>query len=106
MNGKRPLLHEASDEGKIAGYNAVHEKKSFKRRTPLNITFTDPNIGYYCFQLFTFCSRVANSDFLQYVSWNHVDFKTSQTDRRIGLSQPRPECPILSVSVIRLLYIV
>ncbi len=44
-NGFRPVLHEASHEGIIAGYNAVHEPTvAFRRRTPLLITFSDPNI--------------------------------------------------------------
>lgn len=42
----RPLLHEAADEGRIAGYNAVRDKQDcFVRRTPLMITFTQPNIA-------------------------------------------------------------
>ncbi len=46
VNGERPILHEASDEGRIAGYNALRETpQPFKRRTPLSITFTDPNIA-------------------------------------------------------------
>jgi dihydrolipoamide dehydrogenase len=46
VNGDRPLLHEASDEGRIAGYNALLDKAHcFKRRTPLAICFSDPNIG-------------------------------------------------------------
>jgi len=40
----RPILHEANDEGRIAGFNATHEMTAFKRKTPLMITFTDPNI--------------------------------------------------------------
>lgn len=45
MDGVRPILHEAGDEGKIAGYNASHDEvKAFKRKTPLGITFTEPNI--------------------------------------------------------------
>ena len=45
VNGERPLLHEAGDEGRIAGYNATAETMhAFKRKTPLNIIFTDPNI--------------------------------------------------------------
>lgn len=45
VNGIRPILHEAGDEGKIAGYNASHDEiKAFKRKTPLGITFTEPNI--------------------------------------------------------------
>lgn len=43
--GHRPILHEAGDEGKIAGYNAGHDDISaFRRKTPLSITFCDPNI--------------------------------------------------------------
>lgn len=46
VNKQRPLLHEAADEGRIAGYNAFkQEKKCFQRRTPLMIIFTDPNIA-------------------------------------------------------------
>ncbi len=41
----RPILHEAGDEGKIAGYNAAHgEHVRFRRKTPLFINFCDPNI--------------------------------------------------------------
>jgi dihydrolipoamide dehydrogenase len=43
--GERPLLHEAGDEGRIAGHNAVSaEPMAFRRKTPLSITFCDPNI--------------------------------------------------------------
>ena len=46
VTGERPLLHEAGDEGRIAGYNAASsdEPMAFKRKTPLSITFCDPNI--------------------------------------------------------------
>ncbi len=45
VTGERPLLHEAGDEGRIAGQNAVGEEiMAFQRKTPLNITFCDPNI--------------------------------------------------------------
>jgi dihydrolipoamide dehydrogenase len=44
-NGVRNLLHEAGDEGRIAGFNASSDKISaFKRKTPLHITFCNPNI--------------------------------------------------------------
>ena len=44
-NGDRPILHEAIDEGKIAGYNAAHDDVvAFKRKTPLAVAFCDPNI--------------------------------------------------------------
>ncbi|WP_309496253.1 dihydrolipoyl dehydrogenase [Sulfurovum sp.] len=45
VNADRPLLHEAADEGRIAGYNAVKSQKKFKRKVPLAIVFTDPNIA-------------------------------------------------------------
>ena len=45
-NGTRQILHEAGDEGKIAGYNAAHGSSvAFKRKTHLGITFSDPNIA-------------------------------------------------------------
>jgi len=45
VTGERPILHEAGDEGKIAGYNAAHgENAAFRRKTPLYINFCDPNI--------------------------------------------------------------
>lgn len=45
VTGERPLLHEAGDEGRIAGQNAASERVSaFRRKVPLSITFCDPNI--------------------------------------------------------------
>lgn len=45
VTGERPLLHEAGDDGRIAGFNAVLDSPiAFKRKTPLSITFSDPNI--------------------------------------------------------------
>lgn len=45
-NGYRPLLHEAADEGRIAGRNAAHwpEVRAGLRRVPLSVVFTDPQI--------------------------------------------------------------
>ncbi|MCB1876927.1 MAG: dihydrolipoyl dehydrogenase [Chromatiales bacterium] len=44
--GERPILHEAGDEGRIAGYNAAREEiTAFARKTHLAITFCDPNIA-------------------------------------------------------------
>lgn len=41
-----PLLHEAADEGFIAGHNATRASpECFQRRTPLAIVFTDPNVA-------------------------------------------------------------
>jgi dihydrolipoamide dehydrogenase len=44
-NADRPILHEAADEGIIAGHNAVNEEICFKRRVFLGIAFSDPNIA-------------------------------------------------------------
>lgn len=46
ITDERPILHEASDEGKIAGFNAVRdEQASFQRKTPIYVTFCDPEIA-------------------------------------------------------------
>lgn len=49
VTAERPVLHEAGDEGRIAGYNACRtldgeRPARFRRRTPLFINFCDPNI--------------------------------------------------------------
>jgi dihydrolipoamide dehydrogenase len=46
-SGHIPLLHEAADEGRIAGENAMRypEVSAHRRRTPLGIAFTDPQIA-------------------------------------------------------------
>ena len=49
VTAERPVLHEAGDEGRIAGYNAAQSAAGerparFRRRTPLFINFCDPNI--------------------------------------------------------------
>jgi dihydrolipoamide dehydrogenase len=43
----RPMLHEAADEGMIAGINAARypDVRAQVRRTPLEIVFTSPNIA-------------------------------------------------------------
>ena len=45
-NLRRPLLHEAADQGRIAGFNAVNDPQCFKERVPLSITFCEPNIAF------------------------------------------------------------
>lgn len=47
VNELHPLLHEAADDGRIAGRNAAHypEVRASWRRTPLGIVFSDPQIG-------------------------------------------------------------
>ncbi len=46
-SGFRPLLHEAADEGRIAGANAATfpRVQAGRRRTPLAVVFTDPNLA-------------------------------------------------------------
>ncbi len=46
VNGQKPILHEAADDGTIAGYNTTASSIScFKKRTPLAITFSSPDIA-------------------------------------------------------------
>ena len=45
VTGERPVLHEAGDEGRIAGFNAAGDQiQRFQRKVPLFINFCDPNI--------------------------------------------------------------
>ena len=45
ITGERALLHEAGDEGRIAGHNATSDRiTAFRRKVPLSINFSDPNI--------------------------------------------------------------
>jgi dihydrolipoamide dehydrogenase len=46
VNGCRPILHEALDEGFIAGKNAMGDVSNcFCRRVPLKVVFSDPEIA-------------------------------------------------------------
>jgi dihydrolipoamide dehydrogenase len=47
VNGCRPILHEALDEGFLAGYRAVRTEdvEPFCRRVPMRLVFTDPQIA-------------------------------------------------------------
>lgn len=49
VNAFRPILHEAGHEGKIAVLNAMSfpHVKSYQRKTPLGVAFTDPDIGFF-----------------------------------------------------------
>jgi dihydrolipoamide dehydrogenase len=66
-NQQLPLLHEAADEGYVAGYNACRDAPAcFERRTPLAIVFSDPNIavvGQSYAQLDPAASLVGEADF-------------------------------------------
>ncbi|MFT0548307.1 dihydrolipoyl dehydrogenase [Allopusillimonas ginsengisoli] len=48
VNGMLPVLHEAADDGHIAGGNAAAWPKVVqgKRRTPMAIVFTDPQLAW------------------------------------------------------------
>lgn len=44
-NAQRTLMHDAADEGAIAGYNAARGlRQAFRRKVPLGIAFTQPDI--------------------------------------------------------------
>jgi len=44
-NAEKPILHEAGFEGRVAGYNIMQdEPTAFKIKTPLAISFCEPNI--------------------------------------------------------------
>ncbi|RTZ47921.1 dihydrolipoyl dehydrogenase [Candidimonas sp. SYP-B2681] len=47
VNGVLPLLHEASDDGRIAGHNAAlyPDVKPGKRRAPIAVVFSDPQLA-------------------------------------------------------------
>jgi dihydrolipoamide dehydrogenase len=46
VNGRLPILHEAADDGHIAGRNATATAPDcYVRRTPLAIVFSDPDIA-------------------------------------------------------------
>ncbi|MCW8957131.1 MAG: FAD-dependent oxidoreductase, partial [Gammaproteobacteria bacterium] len=45
VTAEKAILHEAGFEGRVAGYNAMLDQPmAFKHKTPLAITFCDPNI--------------------------------------------------------------
>jgi dihydrolipoamide dehydrogenase len=46
-DGFRPILHEAADEGRTAGENAAlfPEVRAGRRRVPMGIVFTEPNLA-------------------------------------------------------------
>lgn len=47
VNGMLPLLHEAADDGRIAGRNAARypSVEAAERRAPMSIVFTDPQLA-------------------------------------------------------------
>jgi dihydrolipoamide dehydrogenase len=67
-NGDLPLLHEAADEGRIAGENAAHfpDVKPGRRRAPMAVVFSDPQIAV----VGTFYNRLPEGTFVT----GEVDF--------------------------------
>ena len=46
VDGGQAILHEAADDGHIAGFNSVQEQPHcFQRRAPLAIVFSEPNVA-------------------------------------------------------------
>ena len=46
-NGEAAILHEAADEGHIAGINAcLDDPHCFRRRTPMGVVFSSPNAAF------------------------------------------------------------
>lgn len=67
-NNEKPLLHEAGDEGRLAGYNAAHypEVKNLKRRSSLAVVFSHPQImqvGTAYQDLALDCTAIGAADF-------------------------------------------
>jgi dihydrolipoamide dehydrogenase len=47
VNGIRPLMHEAADEGRLAAWRALHpQAECMDRRTPMGIVFTEPQVAW------------------------------------------------------------
>lgn len=47
INGIRPLMHEAADEGRLAAWHALHpDAECLGRRTPMAIVFTEPQVAW------------------------------------------------------------
>tara|TARA_Y100000034_G_scaffold136985_1_gene218016 strand:- start:21280 stop:22707 length:1428 start_codon:yes stop_codon:yes gene_type:complete len=65
VNNEYPILHQAADEGKIAGYNSVNPTKCFQKRVNLAITFSDPNIA------------IVGKNY-DYLVKNNIDFSTGK----------------------------
>lgn len=47
INGIRPIMHEAADEGRLAAWHALHpDAECMQRRTPMGIVFTEPQVAW------------------------------------------------------------
>src|SRR5699024_3175462 len=82
VTGQLPLLHEAADEGHIAGKNAAHypDVQPGTRRAPLSIVFTDPQIA-------SVGKNYASIDDKTSIVTGEVDFGNQGRSRIIGKNQ-------------------
>ncbi len=82
-NDDRPLLHEASDEGRIAGANAARfpDVTPGMRRTPLGVVFSEPNLAMVG-------ARYADLDPAQIVV-GEVSFDDQGRSRVMGVNRGR-----------------
>ncbi|WP_376690074.1 dihydrolipoyl dehydrogenase [Wenzhouxiangella sp. EGI_FJ10409] len=47
INGIRPIMHEAADEGRLAAWHAMHpDAECMARRAPMGIVFTEPQVAW------------------------------------------------------------
>ncbi|RFF32895.1 dihydrolipoyl dehydrogenase [Wenzhouxiangella sediminis] len=47
INGIRPIMHEAADEGRLAAWQALHpDAGCMARRVPMGIVFTEPQVAW------------------------------------------------------------
>jgi dihydrolipoamide dehydrogenase len=47
INGIRPIMHEAADEGRLAAWQALHpDAECMARRVPMGIVFTEPQVAW------------------------------------------------------------
>jgi dihydrolipoamide dehydrogenase len=69
VNNILPLLHEAADDGKIAGYNAANypDIKEFERRSKISVMFCDPQI-------------MTVGDSFEELKSKNIDFKIGEVD--------------------------
>ncbi|AWV88289.1 dihydrolipoyl dehydrogenase [Bradymonas sediminis] len=81
VSGHRPLLHEASDEGRIAGANALRfpDVQAYIRKTTLEIAFTSP-------QMAIVGNRWADLDHDEVVS-GEVSFANQGRSRVMGVNE-------------------
>lgn len=84
-NQELPLLHEASDEGRIAGHNAGRYPQVLneQRRTPIGIVFSDPQMATVGLRYNEIVERYGNCDCF---AIGEVDFEGQGRSRVMGMN--------------------